>query len=187
MFDSFLLPFVLHGRINLYLGFLYLFTYTGVQANFQIMFVSVNSNRKGDIIGKRTAYPSGSHEFDPCFNAQSYVVVFCCVSFRLLFALVWSFFDWWYLIIALVSSKFFKHSAMLFNATLNNISIISWRSVVLVEETRVLGENHQPVPSHWQISEHNLHAMRNICCFFRCDFIYVRDMYKLHMKYAIET
>jgi hypothetical protein len=31
------------------------------------------------------------------------------------------------------------------NATLNNISAISWWSVLLVEETRVLGENHRPV------------------------------------------
>ena len=29
---------------------------------------------------------------------------------------------------------------MVFNATFNNISVISWRSVLLVEETRVLGE-----------------------------------------------
>jgi hypothetical protein len=31
---------------------------------------------------------------------------------------------------------------MVFNATFNNISVISWRSVLLVEETRVPGENH---------------------------------------------
>jgi hypothetical protein len=37
---------------------------------------------------------------------------------------------------------------MVFNATLNNISIISWQSVLLVEETRVPGENHQPAASH---------------------------------------
>ena len=38
----------------------------------------------------------------------------------------------------------------MFNATVNNISVISWRSVLLVEETRVPGENHRPVASHWQ-------------------------------------
>jgi len=37
---------------------------------------------------------------------------------------------------------------MVFNATFNNISVISWRSVVLVEETGVPGENHRPVASH---------------------------------------
>ena len=37
---------------------------------------------------------------------------------------------------------------MVFNATFNNISAISWRSILLVEETEVPGENHQPVASH---------------------------------------
>jgi len=37
---------------------------------------------------------------------------------------------------------------MVFNATFNNISVISWRSVLLVEETGIPGENHQPVASH---------------------------------------
>ena len=37
---------------------------------------------------------------------------------------------------------------MVLNATFNNISVISWRSVLLVEETGVPGENHRPVPSH---------------------------------------
>jgi hypothetical protein len=31
---------------------------------------------------------------------------------------------------------------MVFNATFNNISVISWRSVLLVKETRGTGENH---------------------------------------------
>ena len=35
-----------------------------------------------------------------------------------------------------------------FNATFNNISVISWRSVLLVEETGVHGENHRAVASH---------------------------------------
>jgi hypothetical protein len=35
-----------------------------------------------------------------------------------------------------------------FNATFNNISVISWRSVLLVAETGGLGENHRPVASH---------------------------------------
>jgi hypothetical protein len=37
---------------------------------------------------------------------------------------------------------------MVFNATFNNISAISWRSALLVDETGVPGENHQPVASH---------------------------------------
>jgi hypothetical protein len=39
---------------------------------------------------------------------------------------------------------------MVFNATFNNISVISWQSVLLMEETGVSGENHQPASSHWQ-------------------------------------
>ena len=36
---------------------------------------------------------------------------------------------------------------MVFNATFNNISVISWRSVLLVEETGVPEENQRPVAS----------------------------------------
>jgi hypothetical protein len=45
---------------------------------------------------------------------------------------------------------------MVFNDTFNNISVILWQSVFLVEETGVPGENHQPVASHWQILSHNV-------------------------------
>ena len=37
-----------------------------------------------------------------------------------------------------------------FNATFNNISVISWQSVLLVEEIGVPKENHWPVASNWQ-------------------------------------
>jgi len=37
---------------------------------------------------------------------------------------------------------------MVFNATFNNISAISWRSVLLVEETEVPGENYRPAASY---------------------------------------
>jgi len=39
---------------------------------------------------------------------------------------------------------------MVFNATFKNNSVISWRSVLLVEETGVPTENHRPVGSHRQ-------------------------------------
>jgi hypothetical protein len=38
---------------------------------------------------------------------------------------------------------------MVFNTTFNNVSIISWQSVLLVEETGVPGENHWSVTSNW--------------------------------------
>ena len=37
---------------------------------------------------------------------------------------------------------------MVFNATFNNISVISWRSVLLVEETGGPRVNHPPVASY---------------------------------------
>ena len=39
---------------------------------------------------------------------------------------------------------------MVFKATFNNISVISWRSVLLVEETVRPREIHRSVVSHWQ-------------------------------------
>jgi len=43
-----------------------------------------------------------------------------------------------------------------FNATFNNISVVSWQSVLLAEETRVPAEYHQPAASHWQTLSHNV-------------------------------
>ena len=37
---------------------------------------------------------------------------------------------------------------LVFDATFNNISVISWQSVLLVEETGVPRENHRPAESH---------------------------------------
>jgi len=42
-----------------------------------------------------------------------------------------------------------------FSAAFNDIAFITWRSVVFVEETEVLGENHRHVSSHWQTLSQN--------------------------------
>jgi uncharacterized membrane protein len=42
----------------------------------------------------------------------------------------------------------FFYGFMVFSATFNNISVISLRSVLFVEETGVPGENHRPAASH---------------------------------------
>ena len=42
---------------------------------------------------------------------------------------------------------------MVLNVTFINSSVISWRSVLLVDET---GENHRPVASHWQTLSHTV-------------------------------
>jgi hypothetical protein len=51
----------------------------------------------------------------------------------------------------------FNFRFMAFNATFNNISAISWRSVLLVEEA---GENHRPVASHWQTLSHTVASVK---------------------------
>ena len=46
---------------------------------------------------------------------------------------------------------------IVFNATFNNISFISWReSLLLVQETGVPGENNRPAASHGQTLSHNV-------------------------------
>jgi hypothetical protein len=45
---------------------------------------------------------------------------------------------------------------MVFDANFNNISVITWQSVLLVEETGVPRENHRPFASHPQTLSHNV-------------------------------
>ena len=45
---------------------------------------------------------------------------------------------------------------MEFNVTVNNISVISWRSIILVEAIGVPGENHRPAAGHQQTLSHNV-------------------------------
>ena len=42
---------------------------------------------------------------------------------------------------------------MMFNATFNNITVLSWPSVLLEEET---GKNHQPAVNHCQALSDNV-------------------------------
>ena len=59
------------------------------------------------------------------------------------------------------SAQFFSYHnrvsviVILFNVTFNNISVISWRSALLVEKSGVPVENHRPAASHWQTLSHN--------------------------------
>ena len=46
---------------------------------------------------------------------------------------------------------------MVFNATFNNISAISWRSVLLVDESGVSGEKHRQTSSHNVVSNSSRH------------------------------
>ena len=61
----------------------------------------------------------------------------CCLSLNNIQAMLnlWGFIGLWV-------------SVMVFNTTFNNISAISCRSVLLLEETEVPGENNRPMVSH---------------------------------------
>jgi len=45
--------------------------------------------------------------------------------------------------------SFFVVGFLVFNATFSNISAISWRPVLVVEEAGVPGEHHRPWTSNW--------------------------------------
>ena len=47
-----------------------------------------------------------------------------------------------------LSTMVLRLRSMVFNVTFNNISVISWWSVLLVEETGIPRENHRPAVSH---------------------------------------
>ena len=50
----------------------------------------------------------------------------------------------------------FRFKFMVFNATFNYISAMSWRLVFLVSETGLPVENQRPVARHWQTLSHNV-------------------------------
>ena len=52
---------------------------------------------------------------------------------------------------------------MVFNDNFNNISAISWRSVLLVEETGEPGEKQRPIACHWQGLLFSVHFVHITC------------------------
>jgi hypothetical protein len=68
---------------------------------------------------------------------QKLVVHSCALNLISTFLLVFQ-------TVVFLLSNFF----MVFNVTFNTISVISWRSVLLVVEIVVPGENHRPFASH---------------------------------------
>ena len=121
--------------------------------------------------------PPGCSTTGACVSPYLFaVVVSCCIHRSHLFTLlstfsipsslmstIWQPVDVW-IVTALLYPRCIpeknKNSGlvwfMVFNATFNNISVISWRSVLLVEETGVPRENHWPVARHWQTLSHNV-------------------------------
>jgi hypothetical protein len=54
------------------------------------------------------------------------------------------------------TQRSFTEEGVLVNGTFNNISAISWQSVLLVEETEVPRENNRPDASQRQTLSHNI-------------------------------
>jgi hypothetical protein len=97
------------------------------------------------------------------------VLCLCFISLRLIYPMLQvsvdcqflidaSVFSNVYLLINILSMSCFCLFVLLMvpNATFNNVSVISWRSVLLVEETGIPRENHRPVASHWKTLSHNV-------------------------------
>ena len=66
---------------------------------------------------------------------------------------------------------------MVFNAPFNNISAISWRSVLLVEQTGELGVSIQPAVSDWlyHIMLYRLHPVKSELQMDEYDVCFVLD------------
>jgi hypothetical protein len=87
------------------------------------------------------------------FRVHGEVLLYCLTDINIyLLELIGT----WLLFIKCCNWFRFGFRFMVFNATFNNISVISWRSVLLVEETGVPGENHRPIASNWQTLSHNV-------------------------------
>ena len=55
---------------------------------------------------------------------------------------------------------------LIYNATFSNISAISWRPVLVVEEAGVTGENNRPWASNW------LDRIICLLCVYICHYIF---------------
>ena len=111
-----------------------------------------------------------SNVFTPYILSSEFILIFISfffggVGFLINFFCISSLADFGYPVKALlVLTKtinyqllyIFDGCFMVFNGTFNNISVMSWRSVLLVEETGVLRENHRPVASQRQTLSQNV-------------------------------
>jgi len=69
------------------------------------------------------------------------------------------------------------------NATFSNISAISWRPLLVVEEGGVPGENHRPWASNWYTlslpAASRVHPFYNLQCRARTHAVLVMGLYEL--------
>jgi hypothetical protein len=78
-------------------------------------------------------------------SSQTYLNVIGSKFIKLYIVLIW-----------IMKFRWRGGEGMVFNNTFNNISVISWQSVLLAKKTGAPGENHRPVASHWQTLSHNV-------------------------------
>ena len=165
--------------------YLYLFTYTGVQHALHIRWCSCSltvGHRMSRVEHELLSLPEDLN-LHPVFSGVRVALYKVCRSLFVLLVVFFSFghyivcpliYGFWLPLWCLqiwidlgdcyhTSSKLRCQKAwamyvdcLLSNATFNNISVISWRSILLVEETRGPGENHHPVARHWQTLSHNV-------------------------------
>jgi hypothetical protein len=79
-------------------------------------------------------------------------------------------------------------TVMVFNAIFNNISVISWWSILLVEEAGVSGENHRPAKIQCQICQSCISDVKStiMCLFQSCGKFKVKfPNHQLHCIYCI--
>jgi len=71
----------------------------------------------------------------------------------------------------------------MFNATFSDISVIQWRSVLLVNEIGIPGENHRPAASHWQTLSHNVVSSTTHLIGFGFDLLCLRPLSAIFQLY----
>jgi len=74
---------------------------------------------------------------------------------------------------------------MFVSTTFNNISVILWRSALLVEGTEY-PENHRHVASHWQTLSHNVVQVHLAWAGFELTISVVIDTDKIQLSYDVE-
>ena len=87
-------------------------------------------------------------------NSYSFLLEIISFCFHVIWCLIVSRLSYTYsnLVLCLLKFAWF----MVFNTPFNNISVIWWKTVLLLEETGVPRENHHPVASHWRTLSHNV-------------------------------
>jgi hypothetical protein len=92
------------------------------------------------------------HAYKPITNMAWVRARFCklqkgCTRLAVASDKVYQFFKIYRLFVFL--RRILNFEFLVFNATFSNISAISWRPVLVMEEAGISGENHRPWASNW--------------------------------------